>query len=93
MPGGRLLFTTQGARTLAEITPEMRVILRHEAEGFDFVPVNETLGRLPEEQYGSSYLSPEWVAQHILKHHLGILVGTYPNSLWGSQDAYVVAKR
>jgi SAM-dependent methyltransferase len=89
-PDGRLLFTTHGATKLSGITPAMRAALRHEADGFEFVPVNETLGRLPEDQYGSSYLTPEWVAGYVRRCALGELAGTYPNSLWGRQDAYVV---
>lgn len=89
-PDGRLLFTTLGATKRSEITPEMQTALRHEAAGFDFVPVNETLGRLPEDQYGSSYLTPEWVAGYVRQHRLGELAGTYPDGLWGNQDAYVV---
>ena len=61
--------------------------------GFFFRSENETLGRLPAEIYGLSYVSDIFVRRLVEDESLGPLVGFYPNKLFERfQDVYVLKK-
>jgi SAM-dependent methyltransferase len=92
-PGGLLIFSTHGNYTRDVVFGEgYRDQLETAAPGFTFLRTNETGGRLSTGYYGNTFVTSEFVRSQVRENGLGSLVGEYPNSLWGTQDCYVVSK-
>jgi SAM-dependent methyltransferase len=92
-PGGLLIFSAHGNYTRDIVFgPGYRDQLETAADGFTFLRTNETGGRLSTGYYGNTFVTSEFVRSQMHDHGLGSLVHEYPDSLWGTQDCYVVAK-
>jgi SAM-dependent methyltransferase len=92
-PGGLLILSTHGDHMRNDIYgPEQRKQLREDADGFCFIPTNETKGRLELEYYGSALVTEDFVRREVAALGLGTLTRFYPIGLWGQQDLSVVAK-
>ena len=86
-PGGVLIITTHGLDWLRE---ENRVV--HIEGGFCYLRANETSGRLSCDEYGSCYVSPEWVRTRLHEYGLEEALAFKPNALWG-QDVWVLRRK
>jgi SAM-dependent methyltransferase len=92
-PGGLLIFSTHGTYARDVIyDPRQRDRLEAKADGFWFLPMNETGGRLAVEYYGSAFVTEEFVQREVTARGLGTVRRVYPAKLWGSQDLYVLEK-
>jgi SAM-dependent methyltransferase len=92
-PGGLLIFSTHGVYARDVIFGRHWKERRCDVEdGFSFVLSNETGGRLPEEYYGNTFVTEEWVTREVARQGIGTVRQMYSTVLWGSQDLYVVAR-
>lgn len=95
-PGGHLLFSTHGY-TFFKKRPEKlrkRMIKTSPEKGFYFFNANETLGRLEDSYYGTTYVIPGFVKKLVRENDLGEYVKSY-NPMYGfmgGQDIYVLRK-
>jgi len=84
-PEGHLVITTHGLDWLAETDEVIRI-----EGGFCYQRANETAGRLSCDEYGSSYVSPDWVQERLEDQGLEELQ-CEPNALWG-QDVWILRR-
>jgi len=82
-PGGILVFSTHGPELLAESADWSR--------GIVFRAASET-DRLDPEAYGTSWVTPEFVAGEIRRSCAGGSLHAIPFGLDGRQDLYAVAR-
>jgi SAM-dependent methyltransferase len=61
-------------------------------EGFRYVEQSETT-RLPENEYGTAYVSRNYVENFTRENHLGKVLAYYPKTLWSFQDVFVIQKQ
>lgn len=81
-PGGLLIFSTHGPYARDVIFGEhWRDRLEAKAEGFSFLPTNETDGRLAAEYYGSAFVTEAYVADEVAGRGLGTITQVYPAKL------------
>jgi SAM-dependent methyltransferase len=80
-PQGLLVFSTHGQGVIPEISKD--------PGGFTFVPQSESLG-LEATEYGSTFVSPEVVAEIAQEHGLAHLT-SLERELWMLQDLYVAS--
>ncbi len=82
--GGLLAFSTHGERVLPEAA-------RLPAAGIAFAPRSET-ERLPGEEYGTAWVSPEFVGRVAASADPGARLHFFPDGLCGAQDLYVLER-
>jgi SAM-dependent methyltransferase len=83
-PGGMLVFSTHGARLLpagARLPPS----------GIAFEPRSET-ERLPGEEYGTTWVSPEFIGGAAASAAPDGRLLFFPDGLCGAQDLYVLTR-
>jgi len=95
-PGGIILFSTHGAKAFNKRNDGQKKKMMAESPetGFYFWARNETLGRLEENYYGTSYVMPDWVEAQVKKIGKGEIVAAHNPLLgfMGGQDVYAVKK-
>ena len=89
--GGVLLFSTHGMHAYGLLSEEARAPVEEVREGFYYVGLSETK-RLSPEDYGTTYVSPEYVEGVIRGRGLGSVVSFSPHLLWNFQDVYTLRK-
>ncbi len=88
---GLLIFTTHGLGLYEAPDTRIRETEIHRVEdGFYFRYENETFGRLDPHQYGTTYVSPEYVQATLERNNLPQLKRVYPLGFGGFQDAYIL---
>lgn len=88
-PGGVLIFSTHGMSCLESTDPSTRAKVKEVMDGFYYLSLNETLD-LSTDQYGTTYVTPEFVRDFVDANGLGELRAYYPKKLWHFQDVYVI---
>jgi SAM-dependent methyltransferase len=83
-PGGALIFSVHGMHLLSE--SEVRA-----SNGIVFRPVSETT-RLDGSEYGTSYVTPEFVRGVADRVAAGDRLLAFPSGLGGFQDLYVLLR-
>lgn len=92
-PGGILLFTTHGISVYQSLEPGVREEdVRRITQGFYYRKANETFGRLDVAEYGTAYVSDDYIKELICSCRLGRLCGFYPRGIDDFQDVYVVQR-
>ena len=89
--GGILIFSTHGMHCYNLLDDESKK--RHEKveEGFFYLLQSETK-RLSVKDYGTTYVTYDYVKKVIRQNNIGIIVAYYPKKLWYFQDIYVIQK-
>jgi SAM-dependent methyltransferase len=90
--GGILLFSTHGMHAYGLLGDQARAAVDEVREGFYYVGVSETK-RLSPLDYGTTYVSQEYVEEAIRRQGVGTLEAYLPRLLWSFQDVYVLRKR
>lgn len=88
-PGGALIFSTHGMSCLESTDPSTRAKVKKVKDGFYYLSLNETLD-LSTDQYGTTYVTPEFVRDFVDGKSLGEFRAYYPKKLWCFQDVYVI---
>lgn len=87
--GGVLVFSTHGSYCYKKLDSSQ---VSEPEPGFYFAAVNETDGRLATEQYGSTYVTEDYVRRTVAANSSLRLVGFHPHKLVNFQDIYVVER-
>jgi SAM-dependent methyltransferase len=89
--GGMLIFSTHGRYSYDLLDDETRTHVKKVEEGFFYLPQSETK-RLSTKDYGTTYVTYDYMKKVIRQNNLQKLIGFYPKKLWDFQDIYVIQK-
>jgi len=87
--GGTLIFSTHGCHCFSQLDEETKSGVLHPEHGFYFIRKSE-IDILPNDKYGTTYVTEKFVRDFIEKNKLGNITGYYPKKLWNFQDVYVL---
>jgi cyclopropane fatty-acyl-phospholipid synthase-like methyltransferase len=85
---GLLIFTTHGVELMEMLNIHNSQKIE---EGFYFLPHSETT-RLSKEDYGTTFISEDFVRNSTKARHIGEMVQYYSRGLQNYQDAYIIKK-
>lgn len=86
---GILIFSTHGMFCYNAMGDEAKRSIKLLSDGFYFWPQSETK-RLSTEDYGSTFVSYDYVKNFVTNNKLGKITSYYDHILWGNQDIYVI---
>lgn len=84
---GVLIFSTHGL----ELMERHNINAEEVEKGFFFIGQSET-ERLSKEDYGSAFITNDFVQSFIKKNELGLYFGYFPGRLLNHQDIFVIKK-
>lgn len=87
-PGGILIFTTQGPRSV----PHLQMEGPHAEFGYRFHLSSEQID-IPVEEYGQMVMTPDLVRKHIMTLANAEIIDDEVDTWWGHQDVFVVRKK
>ena len=89
--GGILIFSTHGEYCYNLLDEEIRTHVKKVEQDFFYMPMSETT-RLSTKDYGTTYVTYDYVKKVIRQNNLQKLIGFYPKKLCAFQDIYVIQK-
>jgi 2-polyprenyl-3-methyl-5-hydroxy-6-metoxy-1,4-benzoquinol methylase len=89
---GLLVVSTHGHHAYNILDKEVQGLFQHQEPGFYFSHCNETHGRLAAEQYGSAYVTEEYVRRVVAQEQHLRLVAFFPRKLCNYQDIYIIKR-
>ena len=89
-PGGAFVFSTHGMHSFDQLSPTSKEQNTSVADGMWFCANNETKGRLSGSEYGTTYVTEDFVRRFFLENSKAEVARFIPRGLWNHQDLYVV---
>jgi len=88
---GILILSTHGMDCYDILSEEIKKSIESIDEGFYYIKESET-NRLSNNDYGTTYVTYNFVKNIVDQYNLGEIIAYYPKKLWKFQDIYVIKK-